>query len=140
MATTIPGRSRTVLGRQPALWVGIIEAALAAVVSFGGLSDVQYAATMGVVLALAALYLAWSTTEPALASVLQAVKALVGFVAIFGLTITQEQQGMLLALATAAIAFYLRSQASPVDQEGAPNPVDLPKQSYGALVVDDDEF
>lgn len=110
-----------VFGREPAAIVGTIQAVLALLISFDVLdgigldTDLDLAIVMGVVGGLSALYLAYVTSETLLAPIIEVIKASIALGAIYGLSITAEQTGLLIAATTAILAGYQRGQTAPLD-------------------------
>ena len=113
-------RHMKIFGREPAAIVGAIQAVLALAVSFGWLEFIglkgqnDVALVVAVVAALAAVYLAYVTSETLLAPVIELFKAALALAAIYGLSITTEQTGMAIAAITAVFAFLQRSQTAPL--------------------------
>lgn len=117
-----PGAPRQILGRDPAAILAAVQVVLALLLSFGALSRIgikgqdDLAVLVGVLGAVAALYLAWGTTETALAALVEIVKSAVALGAIYGLQISTEQTGLLIAAITAISTAWLRGQTSPLDR------------------------
>jgi hypothetical protein len=111
---------RQILGRDPAAILAAVQVVLALLLSFGVLDVIglkgqdDLAVVVTVLGALVALYLAWGTTETALAALVELVKAAVALGAIYGLQITTEQTGLLIATVTAISTAWLRTQTSPL--------------------------
>lgn len=111
---------RQLLGRDPATLLALLQAALTFLLSFGalewaGLSTQTDLALLLVVLnALSALYLAWGTTETALAAVVELFKGLVAFGTIYGLHVSTETTALAIVLINAAATAFLRTQTSPL--------------------------
>lgn len=111
---------RQFLGRDPAALLALVQAALTLALSFGllawaGLStQVDLALLLGVLNALSAVYLAWGTTETALAAVVELFKGLVSFGAVYGLSISIEQTALAIVLINAIATAFLRTQTSPL--------------------------
>lgn len=109
-----------IFGREPAVLVAAIQAVLTMAVSFGWLEFIglkgqdDVAVVVVVVAALAALYLAYVTSETLLAPVVELFKALLALGAIYGFAITTEQTGMVIAVITALFAAFQRTQVSPL--------------------------
>lgn len=109
-----------IFGREPAAITGAIQATLALLIGFGvlaplGLStQTDLAVVMGVVGALAAVYLAYVTSETLLAPVVELVKAGVALGAIYGLALNAEQTSLLIATVTAVIGAWHRDNTSPL--------------------------
>jgi len=120
----------TIFGREPAAIVGTIEAALALLVAFQlGLDAPHVALIMGVVTSLAAVYTAWVTKDTLLGVVVGLIKAVIALAIGYGLSLTPEQTGALIAVATVALGLFNRQQTYPL---GAP-----PKAAPGAIPVSD---
>jgi uncharacterized membrane protein (UPF0136 family) len=105
-----------VFGREPAFWVGVIEALIALLVTFklDGLSQEQAALWIAAVVAVGGLVTAWATRDTALAALVAVVKAVLVLGVAYGLTVTEEQIGLVAALVTTVGAGWLRTQTSPV--------------------------
>jgi hypothetical protein len=134
---------KQILGRDPAFILAAVQAGLAMLLSFGWLkfigldSQEDLAILVGVLAALSAAYLSWGTSETMLAAVIELFKGLVGLGAIYGLSITTEQTGLVIAFITALFTGYLRTQTSPLEVGSFKtiNPGDthtLPKNEVGA--------
>lgn len=99
-----------IFGREPAAIVAAIQAVLALLIGFGTLEPIglstqtDLAVVMGVVGAVAALYLAYVTSETLLAPVVEVLKASLALGAIYGLAITAEETALLIATVTAIAA------------------------------------
>lgn len=117
MVTT---KSPTIFGREPAVVVGFIEAALAALMSFGALNfiGVNDAETLGLVMAVVSavlgLYVAYVTRDTLLAYVITAFKSGTALAAVYGLDLSAQQSAMVIAAVTAGFSLYQRTQTSPV--------------------------
>ncbi len=110
-------------GREPAAWVGLIEAVLALLVVFAiGVNPESAVLIMAVVSALAGLYTAWATKDTALGAILGLSKATISLVAYYGLTLTDGQQGALMAIVPVLFGFWQRTQTTPVADPVDPSP------------------
>lgn len=111
----------TIFGRQPVVWVGLIQAVLVTLVSFGWLSFIgldsqqDVGLVAAVLFAAGALYLAFVTSESWLAPAVEVLKALFALGAIYGLSVTTEQTGLLIGLLTVAFSFVHQGKTSPLD-------------------------
>jgi hypothetical protein len=109
-----------IFGREPAAIVGAIQALLALAISFGWLAGVglttqdDLALVMAVVSGVAALYLAYVTSETLLAPVVEVIKADLALAAIYGFHLTTEQTGFAIAAITAVLAGWQRDRTSPL--------------------------
>lgn len=115
MSTT----SVKIFGREPALVVSLIEAGLALLVSFGVLAGLgirgqeELALVMAVVTSGLGVYLAYVTRDTLLGVVVGFVKAALALAAVYGLELTVEQTGSLIAFITVAIGAWQRTQTGP---------------------------
>lgn len=105
-----------IFGRDPAFWVGVIEAAIAVLVTFKlhGLSNEQAGLWVAAIVALGGVLTAWTTRDTMLAALVAFVKGLLVLGVAYGLHVTQEQIGLIAALVTTFGAGWLRTQTSPV--------------------------
>lgn len=129
-------KAQTIFGREPAVWVGLIEAALAFLSSVVlHLSQGQVGAVMAVVVALFGVYTAWATKDTLLGYLVGLIKAVLALFLGFGVhLLSPEQAASLIGLVTVALAFYQRTQTSPV---GVPLPVNPTVQPvYVPEVID----
>lgn len=109
-----------ILGREPALWLTLVQTALALAVGLGltvtGEQVGLINAAAGAVLALIAAVAVRPFPVPLLMGAIQALLALgVGF----GLDLSAEQVGMVNAAAAALVGFILRMHVSPVEARDA---------------------
>lgn len=105
-----------IFGREPAFYVGVLEALVAVLVTFRlpGLSVEQAGLVVALVVALGGVLTAWATRDTLLAALVGAVKAGLILGAGYGLPITDEQVGLIAALVSVVGAGWLRTQTSPV--------------------------
>jgi hypothetical protein len=113
--------AKTGLG-EPVAIVSAIQAVLVLLVSFGKLdalglhSQGDVALVVAVLAAVAMVYLAWSTHQTLLAPLVQVVQAGVALGVIYGLHLTTEQTGLVIAALTAVFGAFHRTQTSPLVQ------------------------
>lgn len=122
--------ARRVFGREPAAWVGLIEALLAFLVLFPavsalGLTQEWATLVLAVVSAAAGVYTAWATRDTALAAILGLIKAAVGLTAFYGFALDTAQQAALLAAVAVVVGFFQRTQTTPVDAPLNPSPTQV---------------
>ena len=107
-----------VFGREPAAIVGLIEGALVLALSFGLFDLTQH--TIGLIMAVVTsalgVYVAYVTRDTLLGAVIGFVKALLALAVVYGLTISTEQTGAVIAFITVVFSFYNRSQTAPLSQ------------------------
>lgn len=99
-------------GREPAFWVGLIEAGLAVLLSWNitGLSADQIGGIMAVVVAFAGLYTAYVTKDTMLGMVVGLAKATFILLATFQINLTENQTTTAIALITVLAGAYNRTQ------------------------------
>ena len=129
-------RSRAIFGREPAAWVGLIESVLVLLVLFPavnafGLTQEWATLVVAVVSALAGVYTAWATRDTALGAILGLVRTVVALVAFYGIGMTTDQQGALLATVAVVFGFWQRTQTSPVDAPVDPSPQQVTASPVG---------
>ncbi len=105
-----------VFGREPAFYVGVIEAVIALLVTFklDGLSQEQAGLWIAVAVAVGGAITAWATRDTALAALVAVVKASLVLAVAYGLHVSDEQIGLIAAAVTTIGAGWLRTQTSPV--------------------------
>lgn len=132
MSTAYVGEHRaprplSIFGREPAAWVGLIEAALALLVLFPvaqrlGLTLQWAVLVMAVVSALAGVYTAWATKDTALGAITGLVKSGIGLAAYYQLELDPPQQVAVVAFTAVLVGFFQRTQTSPVAFPVDPSP------------------
>ena len=111
---------KQILGRDPAAILAGVQAVLALLLSFGALEFIglrgqeDLMLLLGVLNGLSALYLAWGTTETALAALVELFKGVMAFGTIYGLQISTEQTGLAVIAINALATAFLRTQTSPL--------------------------
>lgn len=121
--STTPNKAVTIFGREPAMWVGLIEAALVLALSFTAfISSEQTALVMAVVTAAAGFYVGWATKDVGLARVIGLIKACTALLVGFGFALTDAQNGAVLAFVSVAFALINRDRTSPVADPIDPSP------------------
>lgn len=118
---TTTGGTVNLLGREPAQWIGLLSAAVAL---FSSLIFPLDVGQQGAVIAVAtagfgvagALAVSAEKAAPLVAGLVQSVIALA---LAFGLQLSPEVQGSIMAFVAAGVAFYLRTQVTaPVTATG----------------------
>jgi hypothetical protein len=109
----------TVFGREPTIWLGVIEALLATITAFGlgtrwGLTQDTYGIWVVLLAAIFGVLTAWLTKDTMLGVVLGLVKAIIAFIAIYGLSLTDQQTGAVIALTPLLLSLFQRTQTSPI--------------------------
>lgn len=118
--------ARSIFGREPAAWVGLIESGLMLLLAFGlGVTQTTYGPILAVVVAAFGVYTAWATRDTALGAIVGLVKAGVVLGAVYGFTLTDGQTGAIVAGVTMLVSFFQRTQTAPVDQPVDPSPAQV---------------
>lgn len=114
-----------IFGREPALVIATISAALSLLVSFGfdGLSAEQAAAIVAVISAVFAAATAAITRPIAPSAFTGLVAATVALLAAYGLNVSQETVGALNAVVLAVLGLLTRGQVSPAATPARPTSV-----------------
>lgn len=119
-------KAATIFGREPAAWVGLIEATLALAVAFAfGVDQTTFGPIMAVVSAAAGVYTAWATRDTMLGVILGLVKAVVGLTAVYGLALADNQVGAIMAITAVLVGFFQRTQTTPVSDPVDPSPAQV---------------
>lgn len=106
-------------GREPAAWLGIIEAIMVTLMAFSlGISQTTFGPIMAVVVAVFGLYTAYVTHETMLAVIVGFAKALFVLGAVYGFAFTDNQTASVIALITVVAALYNRGETSPAVTPG----------------------
>jgi hypothetical protein len=105
-----------IFGREPAAWVGLIEAVLAMLMAVRviAISSEQEGAILAVVVAGFGLYTAWVTRDTLLGVAVGFVKAILALLIGFGLDLQPDQTAAVIAFTVAALSLYQRTQTSPL--------------------------
>ena len=114
MTDVAPSRQFLILGREPAQWIGLLSAAVAL---FSALILPLDAGQQGALIAVAtaifggagALAVSAEKAAPLVAGLVQSVLALA---LAFGLALSPEVQGSIMAFVASGVAWYLRTQVS----------------------------
>lgn len=106
-----------ILGREPAVYIAVIESLLALLVTFqlDGLSADQAALILAAAVAIGGLLASFATADALLAALSGAVKAVLVLGTAYGLSLTQDQIGMTAVLVSTVAGVFLRTQTSPVE-------------------------
>lgn len=102
-------------GREPAAWVGLIEATLALAVAVGWLAWTreQTALVLAVVMAVFGVVTAYLTKDTMLGVLVGFSKAVIALAIGFGLTLSPELTAAIIGFVTIAVSFFQRTQTSP---------------------------
>lgn len=114
----------TIFGREPAVVVGLIEAVLAVLLSFGlGITQDSYGPWVAVVVAVGGIVTALGTKDTLLGAVVAALKAGIVLVAVYGVTLTDQQTASLVSFVPVVFMLWQRTQTSPLTAAKGPDGV-----------------
>lgn len=103
-----------IFGREPAVIAGLLQAATAVLALYLFHWDVAtVVAVVAVEIAVLDSYVAWATKDTLLGVAIGLVKAVAVASAVFGHNISDDAVVQIIALVTAALAFFQRTQTSP---------------------------
>ena len=108
--------SPTIFGREPAFYVGLVEAALAIALSFKflGLTIDTEGVIMAAVVAILGFYTAWVTHQTLLGVGTGLAKALMALFVTFHMHLTDTQQTAIIAFFVFVLGAFQRTQSTPV--------------------------
>lgn len=104
-----------IFGREPAIWVGLIEAALAFALALGlDWSNEQVALVMAVVVTVFGVITAYATKDTMLGYVVGLTKAVIALFIGFGVDVSADLTASLIGVITVGIGFFQRTQTAPL--------------------------
>jgi hypothetical protein len=105
-----------ILGREPAAWSGLIQALLALALSVDrfNLSNEKVGLIMAVVAAVFGVYNAWVTASTMLGVIVGLANAAFALMAGYGFELSTATTAAVIALVSAAVGFFQRTQTSPL--------------------------
>lgn len=104
-----------IFGREPAVYIAVIEAALALLVTFqlDGLSAEQSTNILALAVAAGGALAVWTTQDKLLAALSGVGRAVLVLGTSYGLNLSQEQVGLATVAISAVAGVWLRTQTSP---------------------------
>lgn len=104
-----------IFGREPALYVAIIETLVAFLVTFGldGLSAEQATNIVAVAAVIGGAITAWTTVDTRLSAVTGVGRAILILLTSYGLNLSQEQVGLAVGVIAALAMVFVRDRTSP---------------------------
>lgn len=143
MTTTLT-TTQKIFGREPAIWVGLVQAFVTMVIMFGlPITTEQGALIVAVFNGGAGAYLAYKVRPIAVGSIVAFIQSGVALLVGFGLNLTTDQQGVLLTFVALLLNVMIVrpnvepqvSKAEPIGADGisgpAPTYVNMPEVSNG---------
>lgn len=128
-------------GRQPAFWLGVLQAILAFVLTIRSvaselhLTDERVGAIMAVLFALLGVYEAWTVRDTMLAALTAAAKALIALFAAYRLELTPDQVAALLGVVALLGGAFVRDRTSPLVVPSFRSTEDSPVLTKGNLTA-----
>lgn len=105
--------TRTIWGREPAVFFGMVANLLMALFMLGSWSEEVHGAVNAVILAASGLAAsAFVSVDAALPALTGLTKAILAAVLAFGVHVPENTQVAILAIVTTAVAFVVRSQVT----------------------------
>ncbi len=132
---------RTLLGKQPAFWLGVIQAVLAFVLTLHQvasqlhLTDERVGAIMAALFAVLGLWEAWAVRDTMLAALTAAAKALIALFAAYRLELSVDQTAALLGLVALLGGAFVRDRTSPLVRPTFRSTEDSPVLTKGNLTA-----
>ena len=126
------GKVATLLCREPAWWVSVIESGLTLLIVFDVLTQNTFGLILPVVQAAAGLYVAWVTKETLLTALTGFAKAFLSAIIIFGWSLTDAQTAAILAFVALVGGAFVRDRNYPLAYPPEPVPGSLPVTDVGA--------
>jgi hypothetical protein len=107
-----------IFGREPAVWVGVIEGFLALLVSWHqfGLDSEEVGAIMAVIVAAFGVYTAAVTRDTMLGVVVGLAKAVLALLLAYKVELSADQVATIIAFVTVTVGFFQRTQTSPASR------------------------
>lgn len=104
-------------GREPAAWVGLIEASLALLVALSivNITSEQTALIMAAVVAVFGVVTAYLTKDTMLGVLVGLTKAVIALAVGFGAHFSPELTASIIAFVVVIVGFFQRTQTSPAD-------------------------
>jgi hypothetical protein len=130
---------KTIFGRQPAFWLGVIQAVFAFVLTLHQvtaqlhLTDERVGAIMAVLFAVLGVWESWSVRDTLLAALTAAAKALIALFAAYRLELTVDQTAALLGLVAILGGVFVRDRTSPLVVPSFKSTEDSPVLTKGNL-------
>ena len=125
----------TIFGREPAVWVGLIESGLTVLLAFGlGINSETYGYWLALALAVGGAVQAWLTKDTLLSALMGVFKAGLVLVTVYWVSLSEQQTGALLAAAAMFLAVVIRDRTTPVARPLDPSPQQVVVRDTSAIV------
>lgn len=132
---------KTIFGKQPAFWIGVIQAVLAFVLTLHQVSaqlhltDERVGTIMALLFAVLGVWEAWSVRDTMLAALTAAAKALIALLAAYRLELSVDQVAALLGVVALLGGAFVRDRTSPLVVPSFRSTEDSPVLTKGNLTA-----
>lgn len=111
---------KTIFGKQPAFWLGVLQAALAFVLTLHQLrdelhlTDERVGTIMAVLFALLGIYESWTVRDTMLAALTAAAKAVIALLIAYRLEVSPDTAAAVLGFVAILGGVFVRDRTSPL--------------------------
>lgn len=130
---------KTILGKQPAFWLGVLQAILAFVLTLHSvavqlhLTDERVGAIMAVLFGVLGVYEAWLVRDTMLAVLSALAKAVIALLIVYGFEVTPDTAAAALGLVAILAGVFVRDRTSPLVVPSFSSTEDSPVLTKGNL-------
>jgi hypothetical protein len=130
---------KTILGKQPAFWLGVLQAILAFVLTIHSvaielhLTDERVGAIMAVLFGVLGVYEAWLVRDTMLAVLTAMAKSVIALLIVYGLEVSPETAAAALGLVAILAGVFIRDRTSPLVVPSFSSTEDSPVLTKGNL-------
>lgn len=132
---------KTIFGKQPALWIGIIQAVLAFLLTLHDvaaqlhLTDERVGAIMAVLYAVLGAYEAWVVRDTMLAALMAVGKAVIALLLAFRLEVSPDTAAAILGGMSIVAGLIVRDRTSPLVVPSFKSTEESPVLTQGNLTL-----
>lgn len=132
---------RTIFGKQPAFWLGVLQAAFVFLLTINQvatelhLTDERVGAIMAVLYGALAVYEAWAVRDTMLAVLTGLAKAVIALLATYRLELDPQTVAALLGLVSILAGVFVRDRTSPLSNPSFRSTEDSPVLTKGNLTA-----
>jgi len=132
---------KTIFGKQPAFWLGIIQALLAFVLTLHQvaahlhLTDERVGTIMAVLFALLGVYEAWVVRDTMLAALTALGKAVIALLIAYRLEVSPDTTAAVLGFIAIASGIFVRDRTSPLAEPSFKSTEESPTLTKGNLTL-----
>lgn len=111
---------KTIFGKQPAFWLGVLQAILAFVLTLHSvatelhLTDERVGGIMAVLFGVLGVYEAWVVRDTMLAALTALAKAVIALLLVYGFEVTPDTAAAVLGLVAILAGAFIRDRTSPL--------------------------